>query len=77
MVKMEPLLKDIRVPTLVLWGDTDRVLDVSAADVYARGLPDATLVVMKKCGHVPMLERPAETAEHYRAFLKAHPAPVK
>ncbi len=71
-VGMEPLLAAIQTPTLVLWGDTDRIIDSSAADVFMSGLPHATKVILKDCGHAPMMERPVETAEQYRAFLQAH-----
>jgi len=33
-------------------------------------LPHATKVLMKNCGHSPMLERPQETAEIYQRFVK-------
>jgi pimeloyl-ACP methyl ester carboxylesterase len=32
-------------------------------------LPQAEVVIMKDTGHIPMLERPAETAMHYLRFL--------
>lgn len=65
----------IKAPTLVLWGDTDRIIDISAVKVFRRGLRDERVVVMKDCGHVPMIERPEETARHYRAFLDEIGAP--
>ncbi len=68
--KLEPDLPKIKVPTLVLWGDKDRLLDVSCVQVFEKGPPNCTAVVMKDCGHLPMIERPQETAEHYLAFLK-------
>lgn len=71
-VPMEPLLPSITMPTLVLWGEQDRVLDVSMVGAWRRGLPDATAVVMRAAGHVPMMERPDEAAAHYRRFLAAH-----
>jgi pimeloyl-ACP methyl ester carboxylesterase len=55
-------LAELTVPTLVVWGDTDRITDKSAGPLWRDGAPDATLVVMKQTGHVPMLERPAESA---------------
>ncbi len=67
---LEPLLKDIRQPALVLWGDTDRLIHVSTTQVMQRKLPQPTVVIMEKCGHSPMIERPEETARHYRAFLQ-------
>src|SRR5690606_70238 len=68
-IPLEPELPKIQAPTLVLWGDRDRVLDVSSIDVMRPLLKKPTVVVMKDCGHAPMIERPGETAQHYQAFL--------
>jgi abhydrolase domain-containing protein 6 len=67
---LEPELPKIKSRTLVLWGDEDRVLDVSSVEVLKKGLLDCTVVIMKNCGHLPMIERPQEASEHYLAFLK-------
>jgi len=66
---LEPILADIACPVLILWGEYDRGLDVSSIDVMRPLLPQAQIVVMKNTGHIPMLERPAETATHYLRFL--------
>ncbi len=68
-VPLEPELPKIQAPTLLLWGDQDRVLDVSSIEAMKPLLKKPSVVIMKECGHVPMLERPAETAEHYQSFL--------
>lgn len=68
-IPLEPELAKIQAPTLVLWGDKDRVLDMSSIAVMQPLLKQPTVVVMKDCGHVPMIERPSETAAHYQAFL--------
>ncbi|WP_394558967.1 alpha/beta fold hydrolase [Aquipseudomonas alcaligenes] len=68
-VPLEPELPKIQVPALVLWGDQDRVLDISSIEVMKPLLKKPTIVVMKDCGHAPMLERPEETAQHYQTFL--------
>jgi abhydrolase domain-containing protein 6 len=68
--ELGPSLELIRVRTLILWGDDDRILDKSAVALFERGIRDHVTVIMKKCGHVPMLERPDETAGHYLEFLK-------
>ncbi|MCJ8170799.1 alpha/beta fold hydrolase [Atopomonas sediminilitoris] len=73
-IPLEPELPKIKAPTLVLWGDKDRVLDVSSIEVMKPLLAKPTIVVMKDCGHAPMIERPEETAEHYRRFLTANSA---
>jgi len=66
---LEPDLEKIEARTLILWGDTDRLLHVSCTEVLKAGLKDSTTVIMKDCGHVPMMERPEETARHYTEFL--------
>src|SRR3989338_2398555 len=68
-IPLEPELPKIEAPTLLLWGDQDRVLHVSSIEVMRPMLKKPSVVIMKDCGHVPMLERPEETASHYQAFL--------
>ncbi len=68
---LEPVLEAIRVPTLILWGADDRVLDVSAIEIMQPRLPHAVVIVMEACGHLPMLERPEEAAGHYARFLRS------
>jgi len=68
---LEPDLSKIWARTLILWGDTDRVLDVSCAQVLEKGLPSSKTVIMKDCGHAPLMERPKEAAQHYLDFLWA------
>jgi abhydrolase domain-containing protein 6 len=67
---LEQDLGKIKARTLVLWGANDRVTDVSAVQVFEKGLPNCATVIMKDCGHLPMIERPQEAAEHYLEFLK-------
>jgi pimeloyl-ACP methyl ester carboxylesterase len=55
-------LPQIDVPTLVLWGDRDRLIDLSAARVYHQAIPRARLVVMHGIGHCPQVEAPRATA---------------
>jgi len=63
-------LPNIKAQTLILWGDQDKVLDVSSVPVFEKGLENHKTVIIKDCGHVPMLERPQETATHYIDFIK-------
>jgi pimeloyl-ACP methyl ester carboxylesterase len=64
-------LSKIELPVLVIWGDRDRVLDISCARVFKSMIPNATLEVIENCGHVPMVEKPEETALSYMAFVRA------
>lgn len=69
---LESVLVDVKSPVLILWGEYDRVLDVSSVEVMRPILPQAEVVIMKDTGHLPMIERPAETATHFLQFVKKH-----
>lgn len=64
----EALLDGIEVPTLITWGDEDRVLHSSGARTIAARMPNATVRIMRGIGHIPMLEDPEATARAYLAF---------
>jgi abhydrolase domain-containing protein 6 len=70
---LEPFLPRIKAPALILWGDRDNLLHVSSVPVLEKAIRKHRTVIMKDCGHIPMLERPVETADHYLAFLKGLP----
>ena len=67
---LEPDLSKIGARTLILWGDKDRLIDVSCTKILENGLQNHTTVIMKACGHAPMVERPQEAANHYLKFLR-------
>jgi pimeloyl-ACP methyl ester carboxylesterase len=52
-------LKEIEVPTLLVWGANDLVVPVAAGRSYQRRIPGARLEVFEDTGHMPHLERPA------------------
>lgn len=62
-------LPHVQVPMLVMWGDQDRLLHVSAGQVWADTAPNAKLHIFEDIGHMPMVEVPAEAAEVYGEFL--------
>lgn len=63
----------LRVPALIVWGNRDRALDVSGAEVMSRILPKAKIVIMPDVGHVPMIESPRQTANDLLAFHRSLP----
>ena len=67
--QLETTIGEIRTKTLILWGDTDRVFPASSAPVLQKGITNSKVIIMKDCGHVPMLERPEETAKYYLEFI--------
>ena len=68
---LENELANIKAQALILWGDHDKVLDVSSVPVFEKGLKNHKTVIVKDCGHVPMLEKPQETAVQYIDFVKS------
>ncbi len=65
----EPLLARIRAPTLLVWGDQDRMIPPSNARDYLREIPNARLVLLPGLAHVPMEEAPGESAAVVLEFL--------
>jgi pimeloyl-ACP methyl ester carboxylesterase len=70
ILSLEKELTNIKAQTLILWGDQDKILDVSSVPVFEKGLKNHKTVIIKDCGHLPMLEKPQETATHYIDFIK-------
>lgn len=64
-------IRELRCPTLVLWGRHDQLISVDNAAKFGRDIPGARVVVLENSGHVPMEENPVETAAEVRRFLSA------
>lgn len=73
-IQLEDKLRQITQPVLLVHGDTDYLASVESAEWLARTLPKADLRVIPGAGHVPIMTRPHEVADHIRAFLAAHAA---
>lgn len=65
-------LVDLKVPTLIIWGRHDRLIDVSCAEMIHANVPDSELVIFEDVGHIPMIEKPKQTAATKLAFLAKH-----
>lgn len=62
-------LKQVTVPTLIVWGRRDRVVPGFHADKHFRELPNARLEWIETAGHLPHEEEPEIVNEMIRAFL--------
>ncbi|MFZ5757056.1 MAG: alpha/beta fold hydrolase [Pseudomonadota bacterium] len=65
-----PGVTDVQAPTLVLWGEQDRVLHVSCADTFQALIPHASVHRLRGIGHLPMVEAPAVTARCLHRFWR-------
>jgi pimeloyl-ACP methyl ester carboxylesterase len=69
---LQPVLGEIKAPVLLLWGDQDQLLHVSAVDVWKAGISNISVKVWPGIGHMPMVEIPEESASVYQAFLDSN-----
>lgn len=67
----------VATPTLILWGEDDRIIPVEAGQWLARTLPANTLRIYPKIGHLPHEEAPAATLADLEAWLAQHAPPAK
>jgi len=59
----------ITVPTLILWGDSDRIIPRTIGERLRRDIPHSTLEIVPKSGHVPQEEQPEETMRYITEFF--------
>jgi pimeloyl-ACP methyl ester carboxylesterase len=62
-------LPEIACPTLVLCGEDDGMVPPENSRQIAAAIPKARLQLIPQCGHLPMLEKPAEVADAVLGFL--------
>ena len=70
-------LQQIKAPTLLLWGENDRMIPSSNADLYAQVLPQSQTVILPQLGHVLQEEQPELGLAQVRAFLNTHLPPLQ
>jgi 2-hydroxy-6-oxonona-2,4-dienedioate hydrolase len=63
-------LKEITVPTCLIWGKNDTITPPMVAEEFHRLLPKSELHWIDKCGHAPMMEVPAEFNAILSSFLE-------
>ena len=56
-------LAGVRVPVLVVWGESDRVVTPAYGRAVAASFPDARLEIIAQCGHMPQIEQPQRLLE--------------
>lgn len=67
---LQAVLPEIKVPTLVLWGDSNKVCHQSALPIIEAGLPGVTTVQLRGAGHQMIQERPKEVVSLLLPFLE-------
>ena len=60
----------ITMPTLLLWGDSDGIVPPAYGPAFQQLLPNATLQIIERCGHIPQVERPDAFFDAIVGFLR-------
>jgi pimeloyl-ACP methyl ester carboxylesterase len=66
-------LAGVAVPTLVVWGQSDKVATPTYGRAFAQAIPGARFELLASTGHVPQIESPELLLEHLAAFTGAQP----
>ncbi len=62
-------LGTITAPTLIFWGQQDRILPLAHAHIAAKKIPNARLHIFDRCGHMPQFEHSEEFNKLVLDFL--------
>jgi pimeloyl-ACP methyl ester carboxylesterase len=63
-------IRELTLPTLILWGGQDRLIPPADGERFARDIAGSELVVFDDLGHVPHEEDPVRTLAAVQAFLQ-------
>lgn len=69
-------LQNIRVPTLLIWGNNDTITPPFVGKEFNKLIPNSELHFIDLCGHAPMMERSKEFNEILHGFLTKLSTPV-
>lgn len=68
-----PRLKEIQCPTLIIQGKQDTLVPMHVAETFNKAIMNSQLAVIDQAGHMPMIEKPKESAAKVKAyFLQNH-----
>ena len=68
--RLERWLHRIHVPTLVCWGDSDRIIPTAYADAFCGFIPSAQKLLVPSAGHLPHVEQQEKVLAALRDFLR-------
>jgi pimeloyl-ACP methyl ester carboxylesterase len=60
--QLQRWLHRIRIPTLIIWGENDRFFPPAYGEAWHKAIAGSRLVVMPRCGHLPIQEHPEDFA---------------
>ena len=73
--KLRRRLGRVTIPALVVWGESDGVVDPDYGRAYAQSLPNARFKLIPEAGHVPQIEQPERLLTLVRGFVESVTVP--
>jgi pimeloyl-ACP methyl ester carboxylesterase len=67
---LEKWLHRIKLKTLVVWGRDDKIFAPAYADLWVQRLPQAELLMLEECGHLPQIEKSDVVGARVRQFMQ-------
>jgi pimeloyl-ACP methyl ester carboxylesterase len=68
--RLERWLHRVKIPTHIIWGESDRIIPPAYGEAFHRLIPGSTLTVIPNAGHLPHLERAEAVAQAMQSFLR-------
>jgi pimeloyl-ACP methyl ester carboxylesterase len=68
--RLKQRLRFVEAPTLILWGEQDRILGAEHAEQWQARLPHAEVALIKGAGHFPPVEQPEACLPKVMEFLR-------
>lgn len=69
-------VRDIRTPTLLLWGEEDQWVPLTVMERFRQDLPNVQVITYEGVGHMPMEELPVQSARDAAQFLRGQAATI-
>jgi len=64
-----PRIGTITQPTMILWGEEDRVFPIKAGKLLHELIPKSAFTAIPRAGHIPQWEQPEPVNAYLRSFL--------
>jgi pimeloyl-ACP methyl ester carboxylesterase len=67
--KLHKWLHRLKMPVRLAWGADDKIMPVAYADAFKALIPQASIEIYERCGHLPQVEHPARFAASTKQFI--------
>jgi pimeloyl-ACP methyl ester carboxylesterase len=73
IIELSKFYSKIKLPTLLIWGENDKMIPLIYGNRLKQDIKNSVLKIIEKCGHIPLQEKPDESASIINEFIKTLP----